>query len=251
MTGSNIKIPINRIKITSIFDNKALSPGLKTAWGFAAIIEGTGPAPILFDTGSEGLKLLKNMNILGFNPKSIPAVVLSHEHWDHIGGIEALLKENPDMEIFIPSIFSKGMKKVLKKAAKQVTEITGPKEILPGVFTTGVMGNAIPEQSLVLNTDHGGILITGCAHPGIVNIVERAIEITGRIFMVIGGFHLNKMPDSEIKKIINKFKALGIKYTGPCHCTGEAAQSAFQQAYRDDYLDIRTGTRLNLGDLTD
>ncbi len=240
---------VDGIRITSVFDNWGVREEVQTAWGFAAIIEANGMAPILFDSGSEGLKLLKNMEILGFDPKQLSTVVLSHEHWDHVGGIEVLLKENPEMDVFIPATFSRGLKAILKRAARSVIEVKDARQILPGVLTTGVMGDSIPEQSLVLATNRGGVLITGCAHPGIVNILERTNSLVDHVFMALGGFHLRDATELDIQAILERFRDLGVQYAGPCHCSGDAAKQAFQNAYDARYLDIKAGTRLDLAGL--
>ena len=232
--------------ITSVFDNWANRNDLKTAWGFAAIIEGITDNPILFDTGSEGLKLLANMELMGFDHEKIKHVIISHEHWDHTGGLDVLLSENRDMEIFIPSTFAPGMKRSLRSRAAKVVEVTKPVELLPGIFTTGVLGTDISEQSVIISTSRGGVLITGCAHPGIVNILRTARQLVPSLNMVIGGFHLGSASRDEILDIIEAFQDMSVQFVGPCHCSGELAQRLFREAYGDYYMDIRVGTRIEI-----
>ena len=118
----------------------------------------------------------------------------------------------------------------------QLVEVTEPAEIFPGVFTTGEMGDEILEQALFLETPEGLVVITGCAHPGIVEILHRVNEISEHdIDMVIGGFHLLRHNQSQIVDIIDEFQNLGVKRVIPAHCTGELAQSLFAEAYGDKY----------------
>ena len=115
-------------------------------------------------------------------------------------------------------------------------------EILPGCFSTGAMGSSIPEQSLVLNTPDGAIVITGCAHPGIVDIVRKAKEIVGKdVALVFGGFHLVRTSDKRIDRIVEDFRKLGVKRVGPSHCTGDNARERFAREYGDDFVALGVG----------
>ncbi|MBN2126526.1 MAG: MBL fold metallo-hydrolase, partial [Deltaproteobacteria bacterium] len=97
-------------------------------------------------------------------------------------------------------------------------------------------------------TPEGAVIITGCAHPGIVNIVKRAREITdGRILLAIGGFHLFAHPDREVRAIIRELKALGLERAGPCHCTGARAIELFREEFGRDFVPVGVGTVLEIG----
>lgn len=88
-----------------------------------------------------------------------------------------------------------------------------------------------------MNTENGLIIITGCAHPGIVNIVKKSKEIANKnIYLVLGGFHLGEASDSEINSIIKNFRELEVKKVAPCHCTGDKAIQLFEQEYKDDFI---------------
>ncbi|HIH37192.1 MAG TPA: MBL fold metallo-hydrolase [Methanocellales archaeon] len=192
------------MKITIIYDNEACK-GLKSGWGFSCLIE--DKRKVLFDTGWDGAILLSNMKALGINPKDIDIIVLSHDDWDHIGGLTWVLKLNPDVEVYAPSSFSKRLREEIKSKAKLI-EVDGLVKICERVYTTGVLGTATKEQSLLLETKEGLIVITGCAHPGLSVILDRASSI-GHVYGIIGGFH-----GFEDYDLLND-----MGFIVPCHCT--------------------------------
>ena len=119
-------------------------------------------------------------------------------------------------------------------------------EILQKVYSTGEMGPGLKEQSLIVRTPNGMVIITGCAHPGIVNIVKRAKEMfDDEVLLVMGGFHLVGKSRREVDTIISDMKKLGVHYVGPCHCTGDKARKLFQQAYQEHFISIGVGKRIN------
>jgi 7,8-dihydropterin-6-yl-methyl-4-(beta-D-ribofuranosyl)aminobenzene 5'-phosphate synthase len=116
-----------------------------------------------------------------------------------------------------------------------------------GVYSTGVMGTSVKEQALIINSRKGLILVTGCAHPGIVNIIEKAMRIfKKRVLFVFGGFHLKGKSYEDIKSVINKFTSLGVKTVGGSHCTGERAMRLFQARYGKNYIQMGVGKTIYL-----
>ena len=119
------------------------------------------------------------------------------------------------------------------------------REICAGAYTSGVIEGWIREQSLVLGTGKGLVLMTGCAHPRIVRIIARVRETFKKnIFMVLGGFHLAGFDEKEIKRIIREFRISGIETVGPAHCSGEETRALFSDEYADDFLLIGAGKRI-------
>jgi len=125
--------------------------------------------------------------------------------------------------------------------------VKGYVKICKDVYSTGELDgtyNGLPknEQSLIIDTPDGLVVITGCAHSGIVNILKKSKEILNKnIYLVLGGFHLLNSSDDEIKQIIKEFKSLGVKKCGATHCTGDNAIALFKEAYGQDYIPMGVG----------
>ena len=146
--------------VTVVYDNVSSSPELTPDWGFACVVEGL-PKTILFDTGAAGGVLLGNMKELDIAPAAIGAVVLSHNHGDHTGGLAAFLEQNGGVSVFVPAAFAGDFRELARRAGADVVETSGPQQVCPGAATTGVLGGATKEQGLYLETPEGAALITG------------------------------------------------------------------------------------------
>ena len=232
---------ISELRITVVYDNNPYQEGLTASWGFACVIKGAEKT-ILFDTGGDSAVLLKNMQQLGIDPKKIDVVVLSHIHGDHVGGLNGFLQENTNVTVYLPATFPPGFKESLKRTGIKTVEVNEPVRICKGVYSTGVLGNWIREQALIVSTDRGMIVITGCAHPGIVHILQTVKELNAdNILLVMGGFHLGAMRKPQLEEIIANFRKLGVEKVGPCHCTGDLARHIFKQEYGNDCLDVGVG----------
>jgi 7,8-dihydropterin-6-yl-methyl-4-(beta-D-ribofuranosyl)aminobenzene 5'-phosphate synthase len=229
------------LTLTIIYDNNAYDPRLKTAWGFSCLIEYRGQV-ILFDTGGDFRTLLANMATLGIDPGQIKAIVLSHIHGDHTGGLSGILEiASGGLTVFVPQSFPTRFKEAVRLRARLV-EVREPREIGEEVYTTGELGAGIIEQSLVVRTDEGLVVVTGCAHPGIVEIVRKARALSGeKVCLVLGGFHLGGKSQREIEGIISEFRRLGVRKAAPCHCTGEQAIMMFRQEYGEDFIQAGVG----------
>lgn len=235
------QVVVRALTIIVTYDNNPYKEGLSTAWGFSCLIRGTEKT-ILFDTGGRGSLLLANMTSLGIDPEEIDAVVISHIHGDHVGGMEALIERNRRVIVYLPASFPASFKRGLGSYGVKIVEVHGPRRICEGVYSLGELGSWLKEQSLVIHTDGGLIVITGCAHPGIVKIVSRGKDlIGGDVLLVMGGFHLGGESRSGLEKIIERFKELGVKNVGPCHCSGDLARKMFQQAYGEHYIRVGVG----------
>jgi 7,8-dihydropterin-6-yl-methyl-4-(beta-D-ribofuranosyl)aminobenzene 5'-phosphate synthase len=234
--------------ITVVYDNNLYKEGLQTAWGFSCLVIGAEKT-ILFDTGP-GQGLLSNMGRLAIEPESIDCIVLSHIHGDHSGGLERLLDRYTDLPVYLPRSFAKRFKESVQKHGAKIVEVEQPLKICEDVYSSGELGKWIKEQSLVIQTDKGLIVITGCAHPGIVKIV-RAVKALheGDVALVMGGFHLEWARRGKIKKIISVFKQLGVRYVGPGHCSGDKARRLFRREFGERCLNIGAGKVITTVDL--
>jgi len=234
------------IKMIIAYDNNSFDEKLEKDWGFSCFIKGLEKS-ILFDTGTNGRILLANMEKLGIRPEDIDLVFLSHDHRDHTGGLDALLGQNPKIAVWLPEFFSSSFKNVIKKRGASVAEVDSFQKICRGAYSTGVIPGWIKEQSLILDTDKGIILITGCAHPRITNIITKVEDLLKKdIHMVLGGFHLGAFYKNEINEIIDHFLRSGVKKVGPCHCSGDEARELFAEEYKDDFIEIGVGKEIKV-----
>jgi 7,8-dihydropterin-6-yl-methyl-4-(beta-D-ribofuranosyl)aminobenzene 5'-phosphate synthase len=240
---------INNLTIKVIYDNNPCIQGLETAWGFSALITGTEKT-ILFDTGGDGSLLLNNMKKLAIEPDDIDVIFLSHIHDDHTGGLIGFLQKNHNVTVFMPESFPKKFKETVQKYGAQTVDVNQPLDICENVYSTGQLGTLIKEQSLIIRTKRGLIIITGCAHPGIVKILTMAKDLMkDKILFVMGGFHLEWVTKGGIEKIISAFKQLGVRYVAPCHCTGEKGRDLFEKHLGTNYIKTGAGKVITSADL--
>jgi 7,8-dihydropterin-6-yl-methyl-4-(beta-D-ribofuranosyl)aminobenzene 5'-phosphate synthase len=241
MTGIMVFSPFSAysddgLRISVIYNNVAFSDEMELDWGFSCVVH--SPArTILFDTGGNGRILLKNMAKLGIDPREIDAVFLSHQHGDHIGGVTDFLSRNPKVTVYVPKSFSSILHEKVKNPSTKLIPVGGQKRLYEKVYSTGEMGTWLKEQSLVLDTSMGVVVVTGCAHPGILNIVRKARQLVHKdVYLVMGGFHLLNENLSEIDRIIRALKEMGVQKVSPSHCTGEEAILRFKKAWGENFI---------------
>jgi 7,8-dihydropterin-6-yl-methyl-4-(beta-D-ribofuranosyl)aminobenzene 5'-phosphate synthase len=242
-------IPADKVTITEVFNNILYGEGMTASWGFSCVVR-LPDHTILFDTGGEGNILLDNMEAAGIEPSSIDIVFLSHEHGDHIGGLGDFLEQNGEVTVYSPASFGDGYRKILSGFGIEPVEVSESIEICPGAWSTGEMGSMIREQSLVILTDRGPVVVTGCAHPGIVEITARARDLAKRDpLLVMGGFHLGRTGDEEVHRIISVLEGLGVRYVAPSHCTGEWAINTFRDVFGERFIEGGAGKTHDIGKL--
>lgn len=233
------------IRITMLYDNFIFEHGLQADWGFAALIE-TETHRLLFDTGADGAILLGNMAALGVEVSDLDTLIFSHLHSDHTGGAKALFAAGarPGTIYVLPS-FPAAFKRRMAQIA-QVVEATPGLPLVPGIFSTGeLLTSSVPEQALVLDTTNGTILLTACAHPGIVELTREAATLSDRpVRLVMGGFHLMDTPPDSIATIIADLCDLGVTHAAPTHCTGGYAISQFINTFGNNSIRLGVGRTL-------
>ena len=233
--------------LTVLYDNSAFQPACTAGWGFSALIQGAGPT-ILFDAGAEEAVFLKNVDALKVNLNAIDLVFISHDHGDHTGGLAAVLRKKPGLPVYVAASAQRGFQDQVAAAGGRVVAVKDPQVLAPGVLSTGDLGDTIHEEALLLDTPRGLVVVTGCAHPGIVSILERT-KIVGKrnIWMVLGGFHLYETAPADVAKIIGRFKELGVQRVGATHCTGDAAIEMFRKAFGPNFVEMGVGRTIDLG----
>lgn len=232
--------------LTVVYNNVPGGSGFDTGWGFSCMVEGYAKT-ILFDTGQEGRILLGNLNRARFDPAGIDVLFLSHVHSDHTGGVMDLLGRNGSLEVYCPESFPSSFKEEIKKHSKALYEVREPRQVCEGVWTTGVLGTEIKEQALVLDSERGLVIVTGCAHPGIVRIVRFASEHFHRnVYLLMGGFHLGNIDEKRMQWIVKNLKELGVEKVGPSHCTGQFAMEKLELAWGDGFVHLGCGEGIQL-----
>lgn len=235
------------IEITVLYDNYKLRQDCQADWGFSCLIAGTAKT-ILFDAGTYGNILLANMDTLHVEAREAELVVISHNHADHTGdwqeagGVLSFLARNSDVLMYLPPSVPAGPVQTVEAKGARTQIVNEPVEICDRVHLTGPMTGAAVEQSIVLDTPKGLVVITGCAHQGVVQAVRKAKDMLGKeVYLVMGGFHLLDMSDAQIQGIIQQFRGLGVQKVGPSHCTGDRAIELFRQAYGRDFVPLGVG----------
>jgi 7,8-dihydropterin-6-yl-methyl-4-(beta-D-ribofuranosyl)aminobenzene 5'-phosphate synthase len=223
-----------------LFDNYNHDSQCQSLWGFSAYFE---KQKLLFDTGSNGRVLLKNMAHLNVNIEEIEYLFITHSHWDHTGGIDSILELNDQLTLIIPESLSDLLIEDLKTLVKNVIICTTEsQQINEELYTTGLLGEEMPEQSLIINDDKPKV-VTGCGHHGIQNIIQVAERVIDRnIDMAIGGFHLMESEEADVITAVAALEKLGVKTVLPTHCTGDLGIQLFKQTYQDNYIKGGVGT---------
>jgi len=171
------------MNLTIVYDNEVYKKdiGLQSDWGFSCLIE-TADETILFDTGAKSKILLNNMEKLDVNPGSISKIVISHEHWDHNGGLKALPPLVNEVKLY--RLADKNPSKNM-----HLVSVENSCEIAEGIYTTGrLKGSPVDEHSLVLHSNDGWYVLAGCSHPSVQTIFDAAQQ-HGDIIGLIGGLH--------------------------------------------------------------
>lgn len=246
-------------KITIIVDNKSCND-IQGEWGLSVLAEYAGKK-ILLDAGASNL-FLENMKKLGFDVAEIDHAVLSHAHYDHANGFPAFFAKNDRAKLYIrectgsdcyakKKIFKKYIgipRKMLSKYSDRIVPVSGDYKLMDGVWllphkTKGLdslgkrelmyrktPGGWVPddfshEQSLVLDTDRGLVILNSCSHGGAGNIIGEVKSTfpDKKVYGLIGGLHLFNKSGDEIRDVAGKILNTGIEYVCTGHCTKDRA----------------------------
>jgi 7,8-dihydropterin-6-yl-methyl-4-(beta-D-ribofuranosyl)aminobenzene 5'-phosphate synthase len=254
--------------------------------GFAALVELKNGPPILFDTG-QGATLMHNAHRMNKDLSTIAGVVISHGHYDHAGGLLSLLQEYGSKPVYgHPAIFRARhrvkdtgeclpigiphSKEVLEHAGAEFELSPDFREIAPGMFLTGEVprvtafetgdqglfcdctgqeiDNTPDDQSLILDTEKGLVVLMGCCHAGLINTLEHVAYSLGRrnVFAVIGGTHLGFCGQDQLEMTISALKAWGIRKVAASHCTGFAASARLSREMPKEFQMALVGYSLEV-----
>jgi len=267
--------------VTILYDSFGSDPRLTLDWGYAALVEYDGKR-ILFDTGNNAEIFERNVKALDADLSRLDFVIISHRHADHTSGLNYLLRVNPRVKIYVPDepwgLFARGVPndfyrkdpelpaamryyngeppEILEAGTpwpnasfvpiNQTREVAPGAFIIPGVSTTpGTL--ELRELSLALKGPKGVILVVGCSHPGVDNIVRAAQAIDPHVYLLLGGLHHIRADDAEVSRLTSalydKFK---LERVAPGHCTGEPQFAALKGAFGDRYVYAGAGAVVEL-----
>ena len=278
-----------QIKLTVLCENSVsrVSPGgLLGEYGFACLIE-TDRGNYLFDTGG-GLTLFHNAALLNKDLSDIDGLILSHGHYDHVGGLQELLKVKSPLPIFThPDLFNSRIShngKVprdigtpwsqaeLEAAGAEFHFAAGARKLSPELTLSGEIPRLCAEetgdpnlltltrdgkqiadplsddQSLFIASDKGLVLLLGCAHAGLVNIIDHALQISGqdKIYMIVGGTHLRFCSQTQLAVTMDKIESVGVDRIGASHCTGFEGAAALAERFGRKFFTATVGTEILL-----
>jgi 7,8-dihydropterin-6-yl-methyl-4-(beta-D-ribofuranosyl)aminobenzene 5'-phosphate synthase len=269
-------------QLTVLYDAFGRDPALQKDWGYAALVE-VGGKRILFDTGNNAEVLAKNTAAKNVDLSRLDFVVMSHRHGDHMGGMGYVLGINPKVRIYAPKegfgvygadLPSAFYRKDESLPAEQryydgkppdvmrfgsawpqanISLIDKTTEVAPGLHLISLVSDKpgtleLRELSLAIETPDGMVIVVGCSHTGIDNIVKAAVAIRPKILFVAGGFHLVVAKDPEIEGVIATLRdTYKVDYVAPGHCTGEPTFTALRKAFGEHYLYAGLGITFVLG----
>ncbi len=222
------------VTLTVLVDNRARE-GLEAAWGLSILVE-TPSATVLFDTGPSPEPLCGNAEALGADLSKVEAVVVSHPHRDHYGGLPCLARHAPGVQVHLPPSPA-GLISWIRRLRLAPTASKARVAVAPGIVAAPAQPAAIGlwERSLAVETPKGPIVLLGCSHPGPTRLVEAALASIGaeKAWLVIGGLHA--APEDEVDRLMALTEKLA-----PIHCSGPAADYA-RQRYPHRTLDLAAG----------
>ena len=237
------------MKLSILYDNRRLAAPFKAAWGFSCLI-GTD---LLFDTGGDFDTLCRNARAMKIDLGKIRHIVISHNHWDHTGGLWGLLKRHKGIRVYLCPRFGKALPDKIRRAGSIPITVQGWKTLRAGICLTAQMigqhkGKPIAERSLVISSANRLVIITGCAHAGVMEIV-RAVKtkFSGRkIAFLAGGLHLKDMNETQIRQTVKSLRASGVQRLMACHCTGAKALNVIQKVYGRNSRMIKAGNKIKV-----
>ncbi len=265
-------------RVTILVDAFGQRADLRKDWGYAVLVEHDG-LRILFDTGNDAEIFRHNVEALGIDLRQLDFIVVSHRHNDHTDGLHYLLRLNPQVTIYAPRdeyfggttppVFFRDSDTSLPPHMRyfdgqvpdtvphgspwkhaQIRIVESEFEPAPGIrlvsnLSRGPAFSETPELSLSIDTPEGQILLVGCSHPGIEQILDSVDAKSKDVRLLIGGLHWVTMPEDEIEGLV---RALHDEYevqaVAPGHCTSEPGFAALSRLYAKRYVYAGLGTAI-------
>ncbi|MDA2928399.1 MBL fold metallo-hydrolase [Acidobacteria bacterium AH-259-O06] len=237
--------PRSELEIQIIYDNTSAREDMRADWGFAALVTFRGHR-VLFDSGAYPELFLENLKKMGVDPSSIEHAVISHHHMDHRSGIYQLYGQNPSMKVHFLDNFPVQAFEAADTIGMEPHRVMGSFQVVSGIYSTGIIEGSPPEQSLIIETAKGIVLLTGCCHPGVVKMVETVQKQRGKdsIHLLIGGLHMFMQNADQIKATIARLKQMNVATVIPAHCSGDLAKQLFQEAFGKGFDTAGAGRRI-------
>ena len=272
---------MSRNRITILHDSFGKRSELTKDWGFAALVEFDGKR-ILFDTGNNAQTFAQNTEALGVDLRQLNFAAISHRHGDHTSGLNHLLKVNPDVTVYTPDetygVFGSSLPGMFYPrchslpAYMQYYDGKPPETIRHGTpwpkakfvwikETTEIAANVwlvavvsdmpgtreMRELSIALQTSRGLVVVAGCSHPGIENILAASRAIQDRVYCVFGGLHLVLTKEPEVQRIAKALRdEWRVEQIAPGHCTGEPGFFSLSETFGDKYVYAGLGDVIEL-----
>lgn len=236
LTGVEGGFAVDGVRVVVLVDNHRDPEGrCVPAWGLSVYVEAGGSA-VLFDAGPDPGVLAYNAEVLGVDLAKLDAIVVSHEHRDHVEGLGAVAGVGSSTPVYVPAGMSPYARRRIEGLGfGRVVEVGGTTVVAPGMAVVGPLYGPPYEQALAVNlADRGLVLIVGCSHPGVVSIVRRASRDLGaKPYAVIGGLHLPATL-STVRSVMVELKRLGVRVVVPVHCSGGTAAELASELFGFD-----------------
>lgn len=241
---------VESLDLTVVCDNYPHGE-LSALWGVSILIE-TKDSKVLLDTGQSYSSLRDNSLALNKDLSEVDFVVISHDHWDHVGGLSYIEEVNPGVTVYVPSLMDSQTFNTINQSDLNVIKINETTIIQPGFAIIGELNGPPYEQALVVNVkDVGLVCFVGCSHPGVENLVEKATtDLEHDPYMVIGGFHMGNTIEQEIHDTIERLLELGVKKIFPIHCSGDLFRQYMADHYPQQYGQAHVGFQMTINIFT-
>lgn len=242
---------VKSVRITTIVDNDVWKEGLASSWGLSFYVKAFSDDKthtVLMDTSGSFQTFSNNASKLGLNLAAIEAILISHWHGDHCGALSQVLSMlKPQTSVYVPSEDSFGIREI-RRAGGVLVVCRKPIEFVDGVMSTGEVPGGLSEHSLLINVKEKGLVVlTGCSHPGFVNVLRRAQKVSGveKMYAVIGGFHISGL--NVGLKIGEFLRELDVRLVSPCHCTSDGAKQGIAKIMGKRYVKNGSGKIFSIG----